>query len=140
MWLGWGRGNGCVQHYRCKSGLKGSYQRGPKDRGKGLEQVTQGSPHAGLCWVVMKVVPSRVRNWNAPRIRAGDMSEEGHEEGTAIWRTHILTEDSRKLPMQERRPSVARASLFSRKVGNLYCYLLITNSLQARSDLRVARF
>lgn len=40
----------------------------------------------------------RVRNWNAPRVQAGDVtSEEGHEGGMAMWQAHIPADDSRKL-------------------------------------------
>lgn len=42
--------------------------------------------------------------------------------------------------MKECRPIVAKASLFSRKVGNLYFYVVATNYLKAISDRWTADF
>lgn len=66
-----------------------------------LVDPRDGSAHAGLRWVVMEVFMSQVRTWNAPRVQAGMVrSGEGHEEGMAIWRASILTEDNGKLALQ----------------------------------------
>lgn len=106
MWLGWGRVNGCFHHYRCKSGKKRSYQEGPKDRSQELKQVTLGSPHWQILkmaaymlpWVGCHVKLCQGSETTAPRVQAGDvMSKVGREERMAMWRAHILTEDSRKL-------------------------------------------
>lgn len=80
----------------------------------------------------MEVLSSGVRNWNAPRVQAGDiMSEDVYKESMSLWRTYIVKKTVENLLCRNVGP-VASASPFSRNVGGLYFYLLVTNSLKAR--------